>query len=175
MPCRIILNKFARIYAAGSQHSLPQKEHLSVSFCACLSLSLSICIFPCLPPFLSFSLNMCVHPAWFHFWAKVRSQELPGTSRVNLDISLISSGFEQDNLMSLGSLTIGNWENSRLTEDLVPWFIRGVPIRTIYVESKRKPDSNNLENEGSWVYITEKLEASAIKWSLVQELSDVTH
>lgn len=40
MPCRIILNEFACIYAAGSQHSLPQKEHLSVSSCACLSLSL---------------------------------------------------------------------------------------------------------------------------------------
>lgn len=169
MPCRIILNEFACIYAAGSQHSLPQKEHLSVSSCVCLSLSLYLYLSFPPPSLLSFFLNMCVHPAWFPFWLKSE------TFWVNLDISLISSSLGQDNLMSLGSLTIGNWENSRLTEDLVPWCIRGVPIRTIYVESNWKTDSNNLENEGSWVYITEKLEVSAIKWGLVQELSDVTH
>lgn len=56
------------------------------------------------------------------------------SSWINLDTSLISPSFGQDNLMSFSGIS-----NSRILGrewadgDLIPWCISGAPIRTIYV------------------------------------------
>lgn len=75
---------------------------------------------------------------------------------MNLDTFLTSPGLGRYSRISLGSLILGYGEKSGLTEGQVPQFIGGIPIRTFHVTSNRKPDSNDLRNEGSRAYVTEK-------------------